>query len=270
MLTEPQTEDNSVPSGKLILPPPPTQDVPRATGQFRTAIHPGLLIRQSEPPAPRGLMPKISYYWRKDPAYKVLFLSITLAVIAAIFFVSLAGAALSGKSLFGATTSTNVPTYPAPKGTVDLQPTFSKPNGGQGSNQSSQPPAVPTPATQNTPTGNPSPQPTSSSGNLSIQIVNYPQSVRNFNYATVVVSTNQPGITVTLVIRYNVQPGRASSPVQVTDGNGNATLSWLVAVFAFGRKNAQAFVYAVASDQNGNTVASAPITIQITGNGQGG
>lgn len=256
------------PSGRLVLPGP-EDDASSFSGQFRTVaqqgvpIHPGLLVRQNTSPAPPGLLPKLSYYWRKDPAYKVFMLSIVMVLLASIVFLALASSALSGKST-GTDYPQNPPTGVTPSGTIDLHPTFTTPGGGKGSGQSSQPPAQSTPVLGSTPSGNPTAQPTQpQGGTLTVQISNIPGTVRNNSRVPVTVSTNEPGVQVELEIRYNVSPGNAFAGPKTTDGNGNATINWNVLVFSFGHKTVQAQVFAVAVDQNGQRAISTPVTVQV-------
>ena len=153
-----------------------------------------------------------------------------------------------------------------PTGTVDLRPTFPPPGGGNGSTSSSQPPAQGTPALQSTPDANPSPTPNPGGGPLTITVTNIPTQVVNSSVVSVSVNTSLPNITVTLGVYYNVAPYRYVSAPVTTDGNGNAVLSWSVAVIMNGR-HTRAFVFAVAQDQNGQKAQSQAVTVQITARG---
>src|SRR2546421_79694 len=269
MLNHPDTEQNVPSSRKLVLPALPDEELRASSGQHRVQIYPGQLIRQKATPAPTGLLPKLAFYWRKDPAYKVFMIAVVVVVLASVVFVSLASSAFGGKSLFSNNFPQNPPTVVAPTGTVDLRPTFPPPIGGNGSGQTSQPPAQSTPPLQPTPTDNPSPtaQPSPTStpgGTVTVQITNYSPIVVNNTRQNIGVSTSQPGITVWLIIRYSAQGSRDMVGPQTTDANGNATLSWQVSSPGFGHRGS-AMLTAVAVDANGQRVFSSPVTVQIVG-----
>jgi hypothetical protein len=270
-------------SGKLVLPAlpntPGSHDTPGglhtlrphrpSTDPLNESIAPGLLIRSKEPPAPQGLLPKLAYYWRKDPAYKVFILAVVTVVAASIVFVSMASAAWLSKPFINGSYSQTAPTSVAPTGTVDLRPTFSAPGGGKGSSQSSQPPVQSTPVLTSTPSGDgsPTPQPSPTQpgqgGDLTAQIVDFSAVVDNGSRAFVSVATNEPGVTVTLFIRSNASPRFSTAGPQITDGDGNVTITWFVYYTDFGRRSATLSVTAVATDQNGQRTTSSPVTIQV-------
>jgi len=269
MLNHPDTEVPTPSSGKLVLPDLSDEEQRVASGQHRAPFNPTLLIRQRAPSAPKKVLPKLAWYWRKDPAYKVFMIAIALVVVASLVFVSLVSAALFGRSSSGASFSQTPPAKVTPGGTVDLHPTFPKPGGGNGTGQSSQPPAQNTPSlgTTGTATAGPTVQP---GGQLTLQIINYPATVSNNSVVDITVSTNQPGVSVYLQIRYNAQPSRASAGPRTTDANGNVTIPWSVFIFSFTHKSVQATLTAIGTDQNGQHVASGPVVIQVmTGPGMG-
>ena len=76
-------------------------------------------------------------------------------------------------------------------------------------------------------------------------------------------NTGEPGATVELVIRYSGQGSRSTAGPQTSDSNGNATIPWFVYTFGIGQKNVQAFVYALATDPNGQTARSQTVTVQV-------
>src|SRR5438445_2009276 len=106
-----------------------------------TPIRPEQLIRQKISSPPLRPIDRLSYYWQKDPAYKVLMIAIAAVVIAAIVFASLVSNAMlrSSNSTANNSISQNPPTV-VPTGTVDLLPTFSAPIGRTGSSSRNQPP----------------------------------------------------------------------------------------------------------------------------------
>src|SRR5437588_3244319 len=267
MINQPDTQEQNPQSGKLVLPAPPAEEQQMYYGGQKAQIRPEQLIRRQNQPAPKGVGARLAFYWHKDPAYKVLMIATTMILIAGIIFVSLASAAFLGNSSFLASTSSTpqaIPKGSNPIGTVNLRPTFPAPGGGSGTNQqSSQPPMQSTPALQATnPTGQPSPTP-GGGGTLTVQFTSIPQQVMNGSYVSVGVNTSKPSVSVILVIRYNVQGGRSTAGPQTTDSNGNVSIPWFVYTFGFGQRNVQAFVFAVATDQNGQQAKSQTVTVQV-------
>jgi hypothetical protein len=270
VINQPDTQEQEAQPEKLVLPASPSAEQQMYYGGQKTHLRPEQLIRNPTQPAPKGAGARIAYYWRKDPAYKVLMIAMTTVLLAGIIFVSLASAAFLGNpNLFASSTSQTVPKGANPTGTVNLRRTFPTPGGGSGSSQSSQPPMQQTPALQPTATGQPSPTP-GSGGALNVQITRLPSQVVNGSIVNVGVNTSQPGVSVLLVIHYNVQGGRNTAGPQITDTNGNATIPWFVWLAGFGKKSVQAFVYAVVTDQNGQQVKSQTVIVQVVTRGMGG
>jgi hypothetical protein len=268
MINQPDTQEQKPQSEKekLVLPAPPAEEQQMYYGGQMAQLRPEQLIRRQSPPAPTGVKARLAFYWHKDPAYKVLMIALTMVLVAGIIFVSLASAAFLGNSNFFASSYTPqaVPKGVNPTGTVDLRPTFPAPGGGSGTNQqSSQPSMQPTPALQATnSTVQQSPTP-AAGGTLNVQFTSIPQQVKNGSYVSVGVNTSEPGASVILVIRYSIQGGRSTAGPQTTDSNGNATISWFVLTFSFGQKNVLAYVYALATDQNGQKAKSQTVTVQV-------
>jgi hypothetical protein len=267
MLNHPDTEHPNPSSGKLVLPDLSDEEQRVWSGQHKAQFDPTLLIRQKTPPAPKKVLPKLAWYWRKDPAYKVFMIAVAMVVLASIVLVSLVSASMFGRSSASAGYSQTPPAKAAPGGPVDLHPAFPTPGGGNGTGESSQPPAQNTPVLGNgTGTAQPTVQP---GGQLTLQITNYPAVVTNNSRVDITVSTNQPGISVYLQIHYNVAPTRAFAGPGTTDANGNVTIPWTVLVFSFSRKTVQATLTAVGTDQNGQHVSSDPVVIQVLAAGMG-
>ena len=262
MINNPDTQERAPQSGKLVLPAPPGEEQHAHSG---TQLRPEQLILRRTPPAPKGAISKLTYYWRIDPAYKVLIIALAMALIAGVVFVSLASAAFFGNpNFFASSVSQNPPPAPKPTGTVDLRPTFPNPGGGNGSNQSSQPPLYQTPSLPSTtPTAQASPTQGNGGGTLTVQITNLPPVVNNGTSVDVGVNASEPGASVMLVIRYNVPPYRATAVPQTTDGGGNATIPWSVLVYSLRQRTVQATVYAVATDQNGQQARSQDVNVQV-------
>lgn len=261
MLNNPDTQEPAPQSGKLVLPAPPVEEQRTYSG---TQLRPEQLILRRTQPAPKGTISKLTYYWRKDPAYKVLIIALAMVVIAGVVFVSLASATVFGNQNSSASSlSQNPPPAPKATGTVDLRPTFPNPSGGNGTTQNSQPPLYQTPSLPSTsPTAQSSP--TQGNGSLTVQITNMPPVVNNGTSVDVGVNTSEPNANVLLVIHYNnAQPSRANAGPATTDGGGNATISWFVFVYSLRQRNVQATVYAVATDQNGQQARSQYVNVQV-------
>lgn len=282
MLNHPDKEDQ-VPakSGKLVLPPPlpneagvsesidtpgtvpVTRPLSPSAGDLDERISPAQLIHPVGGPVPRGLFARLVFYWRKDPAYKVLMLAVVMVVVASIIFVSMAGAWFGNPS--GSSASTPNPPAATTTSGVSLKPTFAPPGGGQGSTQSSQPPAQAqgTPALGTTPTPTATTPAPGQGGALQVQITGYPSTVPNFSRVSITVSTNEPGVMVTLSIHSNGNPRNSTAGPGYTDDNGNATIPWNVFYFGSGKKFITVNITAVAVDQNGQRSYSSPVTVQV-------
>lgn len=268
MINHPDTQRQEPQPGKLVLPALPDEAEQTYKGGQTAQIQPEQLVRYRPQPVPKGAVARLTYYWRKDPAYKVLIIAMAAVLVAGMVFVSLASTAFVGNA-FTSRSSQNPPTGANPTGTVDLRPSFPTPGGGSGGNQSSQPPMQSTPALQPTNTGQASPTP-GGGGTLTVQITSIPSQVTNGSRVNVGVNTSEPGVSVLLVIRYNVAPSRATAGPQISDSDGNATISWFVFVYGPGQKSVQATVYAVATDQNGQRAKSQSVTVQVLPFGTGG
>src|SRR5258708_31529380 len=156
MLNNPDTQEPTPQSGKLVFPAPPVEEQRTYSG---TQLRPEQLILRRTQPAPKGTVSKLTYYWHKDPAYKVLIIALAMVLIAGVVFVSLASATVFGNQNSSASPlSQNPPPAPKATGTVDLRPAFPNPSGGKGNNQSdptpfyqTPPPPSPNPTTQSNP-----------------------------------------------------------------------------------------------------------------------
>jgi len=268
MINQSDMQNQEPRSGKLVLPVPPPEQQRMYNGGQQGHLRPEQFIRPRTGLAPKSTLARLAYYWQKDPAYKVLMIAMVVVLLAGIVFVSLASSAFLGNPNFFASASSSSPPQPPsagvnPSGTVDLRPSFPTPGGGNGSNQSSQPPMQQTPALQPTATGTT----TQNSGTLTLQFTNIPTQVVNGTTVDVGVNTGEPGASVQLVIHYNVQPYRASEGPQIADSGGNATIPWPVFAFGFRQKLVQATVVAIATDQNGQQAKSQPATVQVLTNG---
>src|SRR5437763_1084982 len=179
MIENENQQEQMSPQGKLILPAYPDEE-PFAYSGPLTQVRPDQLIQHKTAPAPKNPLAKIGYYWRKDPAYKVLIIAAVLVIAAGFIFVSFATAVFVHNPNFFSFNNNTTPQNPAgatPSSTVDLRPAFPTPGGGSGGSSSSQPPAQSTPviqATATTPTPQPSPTPGPGGGTLTVEITNIP------------------------------------------------------------------------------------------------
>jgi hypothetical protein len=266
MINQSDTQEQNNQPAKLVLPAAHAEEQQAYYGGRMAQLRPEQLIRPQAQPAPAGAKAKMAFYWHKDPAYKVLMIAMAAVLVAGVVFVSLASAAFLGNSnLFSSNyTPQAVPKGNDPTGIANPRPTFAPPGGGRGTNQqSSQPPTGPTPALQATnTTDQQSPTPTAG-GTLNVQFTSIPSQVVNGSYVSVSVNTGEPGATVELVIRYSGQGGHTTAGPVVSDSNGDATIPWFVFTYIFGRKNVQAYVYAMATDQNGQSSRSQTVPVQV-------
>jgi hypothetical protein len=276
MIHHPDSQQEPHPlSGKLVLPAISDEDYMnlRASRPLQTfPVRPEQLIQHTTPPPPSNPLAKLRYFWVKDSAYKVLMIAIGTVLIAGLLSLSLVSASFlrnAGSFAGGNSLSQTPPKAVVPTGTVVVRPTFPPPGGGSGSGTSSQPPPQATPVLQPTQDASPQPTPGGGNGQLTIQINGVPGRVQNNSTIPVNVSTSEPNVTVNLYVVYNAPPYRYVSGSRTTDDNGNATISWAVSVFMVGR-HAQAVVYAVATDQNGQRAQAQSVSVQVVGSGGGG
>jgi hypothetical protein len=272
MINQSDTQEQNPQSEKLVLPTPPAGEQQMYYGGQMAPLRPEQLIRPETQPVPAGVKAKLAFYWHKDPAYKVLMIAMTMVLVAGVVFVSLASAAILGNSNFFASSYTpqSIPKGTDPTGVVNLRPTFPAPGGGSGTNQqSSLPPLRPTPVIQATnPTNQQTPTP-GGGGTLNVHFTSIPQQVTNGSYVSVGVNTGEPGATVELVIHYSGQAGHSTAGPQVSDSNGDATIPWFVYTYGYGQRNTQAYVYAIATDQNGQRMRSQTVVVQVLTKGIG-
>jgi hypothetical protein len=204
------------------------------------------------PPVPRGPMARLGYYWQKGPAYRFLLLSIALVLLASVAFALVLGNYLTQGP--GNSPSPNQAQGPGlhgrPTATAHAQVTATP-----------APQPSPTPMQQPTqePTDTPDPtQPTT--GQLSVQIINAPGTVNNGSSVQITVAS-QPGATVRLSVRYQAAPFIGGGATALVGDSGTTQLRWNVRVISAQDTSAQLTI--IATDQNGQSTQSAPVTVQI-------
>ncbi|GHO53042.1 hypothetical protein [Ktedonobacter robiniae] len=206
------------------------------------------------PPVPRGPIASLGYYWQKDPAYRFLLLSIAFVLLASTAFAIVLGNYLTQGT--GNSPSPNQAQGPGlhgnPTATAHPQVTATP---------APQPSPSPTPTQQPTqePTDTPDPtQPTT--GQLSVQIINAPAVVNNGSSVQITVAS-QPGATVRLSVRYQAAPFVGGGATTLVGDSGTTQLRWNVRVISSQDTSAQLTI--IATDQNGQSTQSAPVTVQI-------
>jgi hypothetical protein len=121
---------------------------------------------------------------------------------------------------------------------------------------------VPTATPVPSPTPGPTPISTFDGAPLTLTIEDLPNEVNNGDSGPVTVQTNAAGIPVHLQVTYAAPPFSYTSETQVTDANGQATLTWDVQINPKKRRtNAQ--VVAVAQESNGQQVQSDTLDVKI-------
>ena len=268
MINQPEIQEPNPQQEKLVLPPPNGNEssTPGSSLHY-TQVRPEHLIRPAAMP-PKDPLARLIYFWRKDPAYKVLIIAVGLVLIAGLLFFSLVSRAMNPNFFkLNSTSPQAPPTAVTPSGTVDLRPAFPSPGGGQGSSTSSQPPAQSTPALQPTVDNTQSSPTPGHGGTLTVQITGIPNRVQNGSVVDVGVSTNEANVTVELYVVYNAPPERGFAGPRMTDDGGNTSIPWSVSVYKTG--GARAIVVAIARDQNGQQAQSQPVSVQIVGFGGG-
>ena len=215
------------------------------------------------PAQPRA---KFSQLLRTDPAYQVLAIAIVLVLIASIIFATFAGHMLSQLSSPQGNTAAQNAAGGTPSGTPGTQPTSSA--AGAASTSPSPTPATMTPQpTDAVPTVTVTAQATAT-GPLTLQITDIPTLVNNGKNANVpvVVTANQPGVSVKLVVTYDAPPNFYTSIAKTTGSDGTVQLNWHIHIMGHNNPIVNARVIASANDQNGQLVSSPAIAVQIMGN----
>ena len=268
MINQPEIQEPNPQQEKLVLPPlDGNESSTPGSSLHHTQVRPEDLIRPAAMP-PKDPLARLIYFWRKDPAYKVLIIAVGLVLIAGLLFFSLVSRAMNPNFFkLNSTSPQAPPTAVTPSGTVDLRPAFPSPGGGQGSSTSSQPPAQSTPALQPTVDNTQSSPTPGQGGTLTVQITGIPNRVQNGSVVDVGVSTNEANVTVELYVVYSAPPYRDFAGPHMTGDGGNATIPWSVSVYKTG--GARAIVVAIARDQNGQQAQSQPVSVQIAGFGGG-
>ncbi len=195
-----------------------------------------------------SLFSKLVNLWRSDPAYKVFFIALATVLISSIvclFLISNLFKQSSPSQTSMANNTTNMST--------------------------STPVNIPTPMATSTPLPTPtiesttSPATLSTASPLSVEITSIPSSVDNNTTRFLSVTTNEPGIDVTLSVTYSgASPSSFQGASATTNSNGQATLPWPIKVRPTKKfSHVTAHVTVSAQDTNGQTVTSRTVTVQV-------
>ena len=127
------------------------------------------------------------------------------------------------------------------------------------------PMTIPTPTPLPTPTIEPTTPPAPPPLQLTVNITSIPSVVINNTTQPVSVTTNEPGVSVTLYVTYSsANPSSFTGTSETTNSNGQITLSWPVRIRSSKRSSSvTAHVTVFAEDINGQTAASQTVTVQI-------
>lgn len=250
---------------KLVLPGYPDEQHQPAAYTQRVFVHPDQM-RPQMPPTSTNPLAKLGVLWRADPAYKVLMVATAMVLISGIIFAGFLVNIFAQQA-----NPTHQATLPpqtavtAPTSQANVPPTFPTPSGGQGSNQgTSQPPkTAPVVLPTLTPSAATPTQTLNQAQNLQLQITDIPQQVKNNTDVQVTVAANVPGVFVHLQVTFDNTFMTNTAGPQQTDANGNVTLTWHVVNVSF-KQNFVARITAIATDQNGQTVQSQTVTVQVS------
>jgi hypothetical protein len=244
----------------------PSSQFPNA--QQTRLVRPEDLVRMPKTALPANPVARISYLWKRDPAYRVLFIAISVVILSSFVFVSLVSGMFNQPNTQNAQGDGTNPQQSTNLGGVNTSSTPTVvPTSVPASTVAAIPTLIPTPTPFPTPTEAPTQPPTNA--RLTVQISNIPQKVKNNTSISVDVTTNEPGASVFLVVKYvAAAPFYSKGQPQSTDDNGNSTILWQVEVVPI-RPGATitAQVSVVAQNQRGMYVTSPETTVQITTKG---
>src|SRR5262245_3048195 len=198
MIEQPNTREQTPQPRQPVLPAYPgekryihaDQQPPAWPSQY---THPGTAPTFTNVPDP---LQKLGHLWHKDAAYKVLMIAVALVLLSGLMFMALGTTSLL-QGLGFASQNVTIPQNPSAEahvtGTVDLNPTFPTPSGGNGTNKSSLPPPSSSYYPPTTSDSTPTPQPTLSA-QLTVQITSIPSQVSSPSRVLVSVATSEPQI----------------------------------------------------------------------------
>jgi hypothetical protein len=236
----------------IFLPAPeeqqPYMPVQQPSSYVRR-VRPEDLLRRSQSSLPANPLTRISYLWKRDPAYRVLFIAIGVVLLSSLISVGLVAAMFN---------------QPGPQGAQPGGSNSQQTNIGNVNLNTPTPAATPTPIPTSTPTPEPTPTPTPVptqppvNATLTVQITDIPTTVQFGGTVLVSVNTSKPNVSVHLSALSNGRQATITGSKKTND-QGNATLSWTVI-----QQPGAIEVVAIAQDQQGHVVNSDPVPVQIT------
>jgi len=199
---------------------------------------------------------QLSQERKNDPAYRVLFVAISVVLLSSLVCIALLASA------FYNSTTQKIPggeTNPRQVDSVHaITPTPTPIS-------SAVLTATPTATSTSTPTPTTTPVATQSpvAEALTVHITNIPNSIQNNTTVPVNVTTSEPEVNVQLSITYYADgvPFATITQPQKTDSQGNVTILWNVQASAL---TTSAQITAIAQDQQDHQVTSSPVTVSIT------
>jgi YbbR domain-containing protein len=94
--------------------------------------------------------------------------------------------------------------------------------------------------------------------------MNPPVQVQNNTQVNIDVSTNEPGVSVTIHVTYNASSPKDAFVQRIADSNGHAIFSWQVQVPDARSSTITATLKVSAVDRNGQKGEAAPFTVFIS------
>ena len=210
--------------------------------------HPEYLLHTQPSSSPANPLAKLAHLWHSDPAYRVFFLALATVLISGLVCLAIIS------NLFKAPSSTS------------QGPDAHQTTGISAPTLVNIPTPMPTPTPSPTPIIEPTtPLPPPAPSQLAVQITNIPSVVMNNTTESVSVTTNQPGVSVSLSVTYNsATPSTFNDGSKTTNSNGQATLPWHVNVHPLKKfSTVTAHVTVFAQDTNGQNATSQAVTVQI-------
>ena len=243
------------------------QAQPQTPSQKVRSIRPEDLVRRPQTALPANPVARMGYLWRKEPAYRVLFIAIGIVLLSGFVCVGLVFGMFNAPAPQNAQTGGNSPQQLVNNGVVKT---------GTATPVATPPPVptinptpLPTPTPFPTQPPVPTPVPTQPPvmGPLTVQISSIPTVVQNGQTISVGITTNEPGANVHLVIAYNAFPYYTIGQTQTTDAAGNATILWHIHVTTMRPGATVTAQVSVVAQNRGMYVTSPQTTVQITTKG---
>jgi hypothetical protein len=252
----PSPNEPTVTQPPLILPAPREQQLYSQIQQWSPSgrrLRPEDMVRRPQSSLPANPLARISHLWKSDPAYRILFIAISIVLLSSLICVGLVSAMFNQPNTRNAAGGGKSPQQVSNTGAVNtITPTPI-------------PTSTPTATPMPTPTPTPAPTQPPATGPLTVQILSIPNTVQNGQVVSVSINTSKPGASVHLAITYNnANSLSVINQPQTADSGGNVAIQWRVQVVPTRvGKTVTAQVTAIAQDQQGHQATSQTATIQI-------